>query len=105
MIAGTFNAFMGEAIYSIPLITAGFLSSFFTVFGTNTLYYYKKTKEHIEKQGELEDRYLYPLMNGSDPLCHYCPEQGVYLAAKETGNLDKFKKFRKEYSENIIPHF
>ncbi len=57
-----------------------------TDFGNETYRVYERTKEHIQKRKRLDEEVvkLYSKF--------YCERQGVYMAAKELGYLEDYKK-------------
>ena len=83
----------------------GFFLLLSTSFGTQSLIHYKKAKKHIQENNGFDNRYLKTALDTDIYCLNYCPEQGIYLAAKETGHLAAFEEARKKYSKNIIPHF
>ncbi|MBR9704526.1 hypothetical protein GOV12_03885 [Candidatus Pacearchaeota archaeon] len=78
-----------------------------TLAGVSTKKYYDKTLKHINLRGELTQEFVTTIINGSDNrwTWGYCQLQGVYLAAKQSGELDTFYKVMKEHSKNLIPNF
>ena len=76
-----------------------------TVVGFQTITSYRRAKRHIEKNNGFDERYLRTALESDRIFFNYCPDQGVYLAAKETGHQDEFEKARQKYSVNMIPHF
>lgn len=68
-----------------------------TGFGKDTYNAYKDTKEHIQEHEKLDERFV-------NHHQVYCSRQGVYMAAKELGYLDDYKKAMKG-KQGIIPNF
>lgn len=81
-------------------------------FGIGTKKIYERTKEHIISRGKLDERYMRNLIRGAqdeppvlDRFLGYCQLQGAYLAARETGNVEDFDRYKRKYSKNILPNF
>jgi hypothetical protein len=85
------------SIYQGNILGRAFILSG-TDFGIKTYRVYERTKEHIQKHEHLDEEVvkLYSKF--------YCERQGVYMAAKELGHLDKYKNFMKS-KKSIIPNF
>ena len=69
-----------------------------TAGGVQTPESYDKTIDHIERVGSIDAKWIEP------KLRQYCVRQGVYLACRDTGNLDVFKEACKE-EKIYIPNF
>jgi hypothetical protein len=78
-----------------------------TLAGTSTLEYYHRSVKHIKRFERLDHRFATTLIKGgeNDAIFGYCELQGMYLAARNYGQLDAFYKAKKEVSNNIIPNF
>lgn len=98
---------VGGIIYSnievigISLIigSAGFLFSALSEFGSPTVQIYQRTVEHIQRFGRLDEKFVAKYMQAD-----YCCRQGVYMATKEFGFLEDYKKARK-HNPSIIFNF
>ena len=75
--------------------------------GRETFTHYKRAKEHIDNHGRLEPRYAEKVILGSEnhSFIGYCQQQGLYLAARDYGQLEVFERVRKAHSNVKIPHF
>ena len=78
-----------------------------TSFGLTTSRIYNQTRRKIKNSGEIGERFFETAMGRLSPgYCQYCRLQGFYLAAKEEGKLDEFKKLKEKYGKGcIIPNF
>ncbi|MBS3170138.1 hypothetical protein J4210_06675 [Candidatus Woesearchaeota archaeon] len=77
-----------------------------TLIAGETARQYERSLEHLaENGGRFEESYLRRKLEKPHRVCNYCPTQGVFLAAKKTGNVKQFREAEKRYSPNIIPHF
>lgn len=79
-----------------------------TKFGAGTLYFYRRTEEHIERYGELKPRVVELWMKHkteNEPEFGYCQQQGIYLAARKHGQLEAFYEAKERVSKVKIPHF
>jgi len=76
----------------------GFFLTCITGWGVQTFEFYKRTKKHIQEHNGLDEWFV--KMYGNN----YCNRQGIYMAAKELGYLDDYKKAR-EGEKVIIPNF
>ena len=83
----------------------GFLGG--TGLGISTYRNYKKSQKHIKEFGRLRKKYARVLIEGSENCCFigYCQQQGLYLAAKQAGQLDIFNEAKRKYSRVAIPFF
>lgn len=94
-------------LLSISAFTSGLLGIALTLNGRTTKKYYKKTKKHIELRGELAPEFIEKVIKKSEnsKVLGYCELQGIYLAARDTDNLDVFYQVKNKLSRNIIPNF
>jgi len=74
-------------------------------FGCSTIAIYRRSMAHISRYGRLDDRFAKAVINGSEnePLTGYCQQQGLYLAARDTGMLATFREAQKQHSNVSIP--
>lgn len=88
------------------LFVAGF-SLGATQLGRTTPKFYRRARESIEKTGYLDERIAREIIQGSEnrAFMGYCQQQGLYLAARDTGQLEAFEEARQKYSKVQIPHF
>lgn len=84
--------------YSGKATTIGLMLIGVTKLGSHTHETYLKTKEHIQEHKKLDRRFTE--LNAQ----LYCDRQGVYIAAKELGYLNDYRKCVKGMW-NIIPCF
>ena len=98
---------VGYGIGLIGIIFAGTSGILMTANGKTTKRIYERTKEYIGSRGQLEPEFVEQVIKGSENAKYfgYCELQGVYLAARETGNLEVFNKVKRKYSKIIIPNF
>lgn len=77
-----------------------------TLGGYATYHHYKKALKHVAVKGKLEFDFLKKeiRIHGRNKYLGYCELQGLYLAARDSGNEKMFRKLRK-YSRNIVPNF
>jgi len=76
--------------------------------GRKTVHHYRRTLEHIRRNGgRLGLRYVKKIIEKSEnePYIGYCQQQGLFLAAKKTGNVLVFRKLQKRYSNVVLPFF
>jgi hypothetical protein len=75
-------------------------------FGIKTAQFYNWTKESIKECGHLDERFVKAVLGSEKikPFIGYCQIQGVYLAAREKGQLEAFRQVRRTI-ENKIPNF
>lgn len=101
LIGGFYSVFEKD-MNSLAFYMCNFLGGAFilsgTDFGNETYRVYERTKEHIQKHERLDEEVvkLYSKF--------YCERQGVYMAAKELGHLDDYKKLMKG-KKVTIPNF
>ena len=93
-------------LLSVSGLSLGLLGIGLTLNGRTTKKYYKKTRKHIELKGELAPEFIEKLIkkDGNGKILGYCELQGIYLAARDTGNLDVFYRVKNKLSRNIIPN-
>ncbi len=76
--------------------------------GAGTLYYYRRTEEHIQKYGGLKPRVVELWIahtTENEGWLGYCQQQGIYLAAQKHGQLEAFYEAKNKVSKITIPHF
>lgn len=103
---------MQAAVYFGTLATGLFLLGI-TKGGNTTYKIYQRTAKHIKEHGKLDPRFLRKIVRNEEnnmypnkTHCHgYCEEQGVYLAARDYGQLDVFREEKERYSDVVIPNF
>lgn len=88
---------------------AGLAGAVGTRFGRSTLRVYRRARRHIEREGRLDPRLSRRVIVGAqepgNECIGYCEEQGLYLAARDSGQLEAFERARREYSTISVPHF
>lgn len=73
-----------------------------------TLEHYVRGKKHIKKYGRLRKRYAETMLASKTHgrFYGYCQQQGLYLAAKELGEVEVFRAVDKEVdNRNYLPNF
>lgn len=86
-------------------VATGFSISSLCGFGEKTSFEYQKTKELIDNHGRLGELYPKKIFEHDSKLFGYCANQGVYLAAREEGELEEYERMKEKYSDNWIPNF
>ncbi|MBS3082014.1 hypothetical protein J4416_03745 [Candidatus Pacearchaeota archaeon] len=73
--------------------------------GSSTYELYRRTKEHIQERGYLDERFVERVIkkSGNETFTGYCQQQGAYLAAREVGQENVFHEARRKYSNVCIP--
>jgi hypothetical protein len=106
-IDGAIDGSIIEMGTAVAALTTGFEFSRQTEFGSMTKYIYERTKKHIQEFGKIDERFASCILSGDceEKLYGYCELQGMYLAAKECGQLATFTKQKKNYSGVAIPNF
>jgi len=113
-----FRGFFGAALFGafiLPLATAYYIcEAFGWESGINREYkdaktFYNIIERHIQRRGNLSQRFVERLMtvkqveNGK--FLGYCQKQGMYLAARNYGQLEVFNQAKENVSNCKIPHF
>tara|TARA_Y100000310_G_C20560822_1_gene752981 strand:- start:70 stop:480 length:411 start_codon:yes stop_codon:yes gene_type:complete len=78
-----------------------------TCCGLTTPKFYNRTRDHIKKFDKLDPRFVKEMIKETEnrEFVGYCQLQGMYLAARNYGQLDVFKDVKKEISNCRIPNF
>jgi len=80
-----------------------------TSYGIGTYKAYKKTSEHINELGRIDERFFRTIVKKEDGyIVGACQIQGMYLAAKRHGSnemISDFYRMKKEFTKNIVPNF
>jgi hypothetical protein len=103
----------GKLIASLTF-DAGFFLTGTTAAGLTTRKFYRKTMQHINEHGKLDERYINTILSYAgtegfvecnDQCTGYCQIQGIYLAARDMGQLDVFRECKRKNSKNWVPNF
>lgn len=91
-------------------ISAAFIGGYASLYskcGTTTQENYVRTLEHINRHGCLDSRYAVQVIEGGENGMFegYCEQQGLYLAARDTENLNIFRQVCRARSNIILPFF
>lgn len=101
---GSMRSFAGCLLFSAGLAALGV-----TKLGLGTRETYRRSKAHIERHGRLDERFARAVIlgarDGENGCYGYCQEQGLYLAARDSGELETFERARREHSTLFVPHF
>lgn len=76
-------------------------------FAGRTVLAYERTKQHIQKFGRIDRRYLKTWLGHESKykITGYCQLQGMYLAAQEEGLTKEFAELKGTHTKNIVPNF
>ncbi len=90
--------------YAVGTVGAGLVG--INVCGKFTLETYQRTKKHIKQYGEIRPQFFQEdIKETNGHICGYCHTQGMYLAAREYGQLESFRSNKRKYSKCLIPNF
>ena len=98
MLSGLTTIACGIAAHNSSFYCIGGIMVLTAGFGRETVWAYHLTKKHLLQHGKIEESFARQLV-----YAPYCDRQGLYLAARNYGHLDMFKKVTK--AKINLPNF
>jgi len=97
---------VGEGLNSnnlnYSLFATGLILSLATSTTAGTIKAYRKAKTHVRNGGELNENFFEEVLNENSL---YCTRQGLYLAVRKYGEIEKFNLVAKQKRADLIPNF
>ena len=112
---GDFSHLVEPFLVFSPAFLAGMgiYSQIITDCGKGTYEIYKRTKNHIQNFGGIDERFAKKIFEKKhdkisikdSSMRDYCELQGIYLAAKELNHANTFNELKKKYYNKSFPLF